>query len=433
MARSGPSHAYPAQLAAFVLARIDELGLARPGLIESRGVLQSLLSVTFQASLLRDEDRALTFRVVLASPDSFPSAAGPPTGLHRLLLTPPRPFEVHELRKLVPAVKFQRSLVGVDFRGGNMRIWGVVHSGPRWLAFAQGGRGLAPALPNEIVVHVNGAGDLLVSLGSRTLARLAQGELTTPVVDVFDAAWMPAMFAGARQELFDLHEQARRSSGENWPLLDPSIVTRVGQNLFRRVIATIRASRHGGSVLVVPPACVDEMREKQLVDIKYEFEDTEPRRRFRTLVLSIMREVSRLASSNAIVDSRAYDTTEAPIVASLDEAILEVAHLIAALADVDGLVVMTQRFDIVGFGGVVSGRLDDIPRVAQALDLSGSSRIEEATDRVGTRHRAAYRISRAVPDALVLVISQDGSVRFVRWHEGMVTYWDQVAATAFGG
>ena len=52
---------------------------------------------------------------------------------------------------------------------------------------------------------------------------------------------------------------------------------------------------------------------------------------------------------------------------------------------------------------------------------------------MGTRHRAAYRAVAAMPDALCTVISQDGGVRFVKWHEGRVTYWDQVAASAFGG
>ena len=430
MARWGPSHAYPAQLAAFVLSRIDELGIKRPALIEPRGVLASFLSVAFQASLLRDEDRALTFRLILASPDTFPSSAGPPSGMHRLLLDPARPFEVHEIRKLAPAVKFQRSLVGVDF-DKTMRIWGIIHSGPRWLHFAQGGRGLAAPLPDELVVHVNGPGDLVVSLGARTLARLFQGELTTPVVDIFDGGWLSVMFAGVRREVLELHEQAQRESGEVWRPLDETIVRRVGQNMIRRIIATIRASRHGGSVLILPSDELDEVR--GLVDIKYVFEDAEPRRRFRTLLLAIMREVARLGSPAEIVDSTIYDSTDAAVISALDEAVLEVAHLIAALADVDGMVVMTQRYEIIGFGGVVSGRLDDVPSVAQALDVVGNARLEEATDRVGTRHRAAYRICAALHDALVLVVSQDGSVRFVRWHEGAVTYWDQVAASAFGG
>ena len=43
-----------------------------------------------------------------------------------------------------------------------------------------------------------------------------------------------------------------------------------------------------------------------------------------------------------------------------------------------------------------------------------------------------YRICSALRDSLCVVVSQDGGVRFVRWDDGRVTYWDQVAASAFG-
>jgi len=33
----------------------------------------------------------------------------------------------------------------------------------------------------------------------------------------------------------------------------------------------------------------------------------------------------------------------------------------------------------------------------------------------------------AVRDALALVVSQDGGLRFIRWHDDGVTYWEQVA------
>jgi DNA integrity scanning protein DisA with diadenylate cyclase activity len=46
---------------------------------------------------------------------------------------------------------------------------------------------------------------------------------------------------------------------------------------------------------------------------------------------------------------------------------------------------------------------------------------------VGTRHRSAYRLCQRVHDALVIVVSQDGGVRFVCWRDGGVVYFDQIA------
>jgi hypothetical protein len=65
--------------------------------------------------------------------------------------------------------------------------------------------------------------------------------------------------------------------------------------------------------------------------------------------------------------------------------------------------------------------------VARAFDLEGVRRAGVRTDRVGTRHRSAYRLCHEVRDAVVILVSQDGGMRFVRWHDGAVTYWDQVA------
>ena len=48
----------------------------------------------------------------------------------------------------------------------------------------------------------------------------------------------------------------------------------------------------------------------------------------------------------------------------------------------------------------------------------------ERTDGVGTRHRSAYRLAAALPDAMTIVFSQDGDIHFVKYNDGMVTCWD---------
>ena len=67
--------------------------------------------------------------------------------------------------------------------------------------------------------------------------------------------------------------------------------------------------------------------------------------------------------------------------------------------------------------------------VARALDAEGRAKVRESVERDGTRHRSAYRLCNFVRDALAIVVSQDGTVRFVKWHEGEVTYWDHVSTS----
>ena len=86
---------------------------------------------------------------------------------------------------------------------------------------------------------------------------------------------------------------------------------------------------------------------------------------------------------------------------------------------------MNKGNELLGFGGMVSGRLPDVERVGRALDLEGETVAEEETRNVGTRHRSAYRLADALPGSVAVVISQDGGVRFVCQKDGRVTYWEQ--------
>ena len=57
--------AYPADLARFVRERWDE---DSAGTLPGQGTLETLISACYQAGLLREEERAVTFRVILCHP-----------------------------------------------------------------------------------------------------------------------------------------------------------------------------------------------------------------------------------------------------------------------------------------------------------------------------------------------------------------------------
>ena len=95
--------AYPAELARFVRERWDE---DRAGTLPGQGSLETLISTCYQASLSREEERAVTFRVILCDPDLLPPREGPPDGTHRLEFPRPRRFDVQEIRRLSPAADY---------------------------------------------------------------------------------------------------------------------------------------------------------------------------------------------------------------------------------------------------------------------------------------------------------------------------------------
>ena len=145
------SHAYPCDLAQAVHRRCPEV-LTGTGIhltLPEPAQLEEALSVCYQASLLREEGRPVTFRVALAGPEVYPPAEGPPAGLHRLVFSDSRPFDQHELRRLAPAAVFSRTLIGaiIDRDSGGPRIWGLIHSGAHWLQSVRGGRETQQAIP----------------------------------------------------------------------------------------------------------------------------------------------------------------------------------------------------------------------------------------------------------------------------------------------
>ncbi len=442
--------AYPRDLAAFVAERWED----HPGLsvrpdhapvhpLPEASVLEGALSACYQASLLREEEQPVIFRLALCGPEAFPAEGGPPDGLQRLDFPEARPFDAQELRRLSPATDYPRSIVGAGYEGeSGLRIWGLVHTGPRWLRDREGGRVTAPPLPPLPIVHVTGPGRLEVRKGSEPVAKLENGALSDDSMDVFESEWLPAGFAKARAELMDLHgaahERARERDGERWAALDSDLARKISQQMFKRLISTVENFGQGGTVIFVPPERTEEFCEKnRFVDLKYRFSEGGPRRRFRTLIVDTMNRLARAhgPASDTLADEipdpktvgwREYQESDDREVAELEEAIMEVAHLVAALATTDGAVVMSKRYELVGFGGEISGKLDDVETVLRALDVQGDRFEEESTQSVGTRHRSAFRLCKELPDVLTVVVSKDGDVRVGRQLEGgQVAYGDQ--------
>ena len=424
-------YAYPPQLAQF-LRHAWEADPDAPPLMD-QAHLERVLTVAYQASLLRDEDRTVHMRIVVAQPEEFDSHQGPPDGLQPLMFDEPFPYTPEELRRLAVAAKYHRALVGVSPVSGEGRcgIWGMLQSGPGWIQMAQGGRGPAPAPPpSALVVRVLGPGRIAVGRGGTTLAELRGGVVGNPGMDVFRSQWLPALFSGARSELARLHTDARtqaEASGERWADLGPDVIRLAAQAMVRRFLAAMVSAHHGGTVIVLPPAnAEDAVRESGPLRLKYAFRDGEPRRRYRRLILGLMRAIARAGGSAGVatVDNDTYASLRNDELASLRDAIFEMSQLIAALSEVDGAVVMTTRFEILGFGAEIVGDLPDVHHVARALDLEAEDRVAEPLVADGTRHRSAYRLCSRVPDSLALVVSHDGGVRFVTMHSGEVTFWD---------
>lgn len=427
-------YAYPVDLARFVREHWSGVQDSAPAdePPPDLATLEQFLSACYQASLLREEERPVTFRAILASPESFPVDGMPPETMRRLEFSRTFEFDATELRRLSVAADTQRTLIGVRHDDSDgLRIWGLVDSGTRWLRDVQGGRRAGAPLPPVPMVHVDAAGSVAAYKGHALVAKLQSGRIAGGRADPFASKWLPAEFTRFRDELMARHAHAAQLSGEQWAPLEPGLPRQISERMMKRAIALLREARHGATIAFVPcDASAGLSGDDPYIDLKYPFAEGAAQRSFPDLVVSILNRLARIHGGAGQprfgpVGWREFELATDDELATLDEALFETAHLIAGLASADGVVVLSKQHDLLGFRGMISGRLPAVRSVARALDLEGSRIVQEGTGNVGARHRSAYRLAGALPGAVVIVISQDGGVRFVAQRNGRVTYWEQ--------
>jgi hypothetical protein len=111
-------------------------------------------------------------------------------------------------------------------------------------------------------------------------------------------------------------------------------------------------------------------------------------------------------------------------IGNLDRAAGHLLDRIADLAGVDGAVLMTDRFRLLGFG--VEVQLESELRDVTIAATQGREGRAQSIEAFGTRHRSAFRFCEAYPAAVAFVLSQDGGVRAALNVDGAIHLWTDV-------
>lgn len=410
------SHAYPPDLARYVEANWPA---GAPFPVPS-ALFEEALTLAFQASLLTEETRATRFRLLLTAPDALPESGAPNQGVLRLRFEEDRAFRAEELRRLAPAVPFETALIGAHVVKERLKIWGMAHSGPAWLAPTWGGRNLVPNWTYDPIIHVTGPGHLAVRSAGKLVGALERGLVVDATLDVFDSEWLPALFQNEREHVRALHDasQAHVASPTS---VEHSLVGKLSQQMLRRAIQLVRGAHHGGLILVVNTAAG---RSPTGLRLKYGLGQDEPSHRYRSLLLRVL-EATAATTTRPSVGWADFASNQSAEFMALEADVFEISRVLANLTAIDGALVLDKRFGILGFGAEVSAELPSPRVVFRALDAEGRTRQPEEVENVGTRHRAAYRFVSDNPDGLAVVISQDGGVAFVANQGGQVVFWEQ--------
>src|SRR5215471_18188550 len=415
-------HIYPLELARTIAAQWT-IAPEEAVLLPPEDALTTLLSEAYQASLLREEDRQVSCRLILIDPAELCDSTGPPEGLQVLQLVDERKLREHEIRRLSPSATFYRSLIGVRWDAGKgFLIWGVINSGSRWINATDGGRLQSPKVPDRLIMHIRGPGNLIILRGDRRIATLLTGKLQGHGFRLFEATWLVK-----RQDQFARWANRECFKDQIAPAAVNIEFTReLGENVTKRIISHVRRARHGGMLIVTMPGAERLVSPTGPIRPKYWIRRTKATQRYRDLIFSVMRTLSAVGAEHGLKSVRWKDYQELKDdrLAKLDEAIFEYARFLADLMAVDGALVLTAARDLIGFGAEIHVPTIEKEVVYRALDIEGYEIVEERADEAGTRHRSAYRLARRYPECMITVVSQDGSVRYVGNSNGKVIYWD---------
>ncbi len=330
----------------------------------------------------------------------------------------PRRLVMPELRKLAPATDFHSTSMLVEYDKSNAYVAGLVCVGSEWESSRRGYDYNRESPPNALNIRVDGPGRLTIFQGGYLFVVLSEGVMSRPpIVSSMEFIGIDACITKPGL--------AALSGGIVPPRREPTreyvdFEFSAYLNVIVSIVNTIDAARHGGTLILVN----DEESVRGRIRPKFSMAGGELGLRF----------VQFMNKRNLVTDAwyranGAETAAQAKSYVEYREALRDLgrtASFVGRLAAVDGAVVMTADFRVIGFGAEIL--LDGLPDVhvwelREPEDLWRRKRLRRLdSEQYGMRHRSAMRLCGNVRGVAALVVSQDGGVNSVFDYEGKLYF-----------
>jgi hypothetical protein len=367
--------------------------ITEQGAISEQGLAQLLL-LAYQASFYTEEGRCTRARLFVPDVDE---QAHPVRINH--LFRPPKPLgEPKGISQLAPTLAAEDSALVVQETAGELACVGI-----GLLDAADAGRPLL-GMPRG---WTRAAGGLQVQILAPGELRVSEGraEYTLRANRILAYSWVASSAQVDRwiEELtLDLTGWCS-AQDKDWaarPLTVPGADVRA---LWSHVLREAVRLRHGGAFVVVPDP------RQAPIELKHPTEPLALGGELANVWLALAR-AYHLLGSNLAADALERTRVQRH---QLWSTAASVGHLSA----VDGCVVLDRRMTVHGFGGTIEvTRAEDARAGASGLRTYADARTcaplaeEPLLARFGHRHRSAFLLCKAVPNAIAFVISQDGDL-----------------------
>ena len=340
--------------------------------LPSKEVLVRVCGVLLNTSCFREEGRYSSFRVCFITPDS--ELLDSYLYSHTVLFENPIPFQPRELHRLAPALNADMSYLMLDVSHEPCQAIGIVASYTVWEKImskevASGNR--MPRIPN---ILVKGPGELEICFGEASLAAYKAGECVFFRTDAFVSTVVA--------------QQLRK---------DSMVPEEDRLRMLYRVLWNVEKFGHGGHLFFVPSAgaCEGRLNIKYRVKSRFAFQEKES----------------------------AMDLPDA----KREKEIIAYADMISKFTMVDGAVVLTKNFDLLGFGAETLVREGN--RKTPDMCFIGYDGKEDKTKHFhdnGMRHRSCYHFCDMVEGTVGIIFSHDDVIKACTKHNGRVIVYDHV-------
>jgi DNA integrity scanning protein DisA with diadenylate cyclase activity len=107
----------------------------------------------------------------------------------------------------------------------------------------------------------------------------------------------------------------------------------------------------------------------------------------------------------------------------------EIAHLtlaIAGMASLDGAVLFSRSLDVIGFGCRININAESANSIIDVIRIRYGRKTRERRNlnTFGMRHLSAHEFVSTQPEAIAIVVSEDGDIRLFANQDGKVILYD---------
>jgi hypothetical protein len=386
------------------------------GRTPTQAIVCTLLRTAYLASMRTEEGRFVLGSITFADPAS--PEQSPPLlrradypGFTRL--KPKRPFDVENLVKISRAINKWAGSIAVFGRTlDELQIWGVVdqlvEQNVRLHAEGEGGF----LNPGSLTVSIDGVGEVSAFQGDVFLGGIRQQAIVEKEVD---ALRCPEMFERGLNQF----SESASAIATVFRRDEAKVLVRMvyeWTNTIARLCITLRRSGTGGAFLLTPRPRMNMLK----VGTRFDYS-----RLSDALILnvsdleysSLIDEVAeRLSEKEGGVpdDVHSEDDLAETDAEDRNSELRGAVKLVASLASLDGVVLLTPGLRVIGFGAKIgNGRAAQTVYDGASYLRKGQSAKRIDPSRFGTRHGSMLRYCAQDREAIGVVVSQDRQVRLI--------------------